>query len=358
MAENNAHDATDEKPQVDATGPVDLQQFPPPPPCPNGFIYTVQQGDTLFLIAQRFGVNLNALIAANPQIPNPNQIFPGQRICVPTGVAVPPPPTTCQGGFIYKVQPGDTLFLIAQRFGVSLNALIAANPQITNPNLIFPGQLICVPTLPSQVPPPPPPPCQNGVLYMVAPGDTLFLIAQQFGVNLQALIAANPQIPNPNLIFPGQLICVPTRASAPISTIECSLLLFRTANVPRGPEVGGVARVFQKARVGANVLIATIGLPAPSTFSGGVFVAWLRNVAPDGRTVKVPLARTNPLLNPRVWAGSLEVGAGRQLAPFHDLIVTAEPTSHVTSPNLNRIVLIGLFAQCQPQSRSVDGGCR
>ena len=260
-----------------------------------------------------------------------------------------PSPPPCPNGFLYTVQPGDTLFLIAQRFGVSLPALINANPQIPNPNVIFPGQLICVPTMPAAPVPPPPPPCPNGVLYMVAPGDTLFLIAQQFGIALQALVAANPQIVNPNVIFPGQLICVPRGSGQAIPTVECSMLLFRTAGVPRGPEAGGVARVFQSARRGASVLIGTIDLPAPSTFGGTTFVAWLRGVAPGGRTVKVPLARTNPLLTPRVWAGSLEVGPCHQLAPFDDLIVTAEVSPDVPSPSLNRIVLIGLFAQCRPQ---------
>jgi spore coat assembly protein SafA len=173
--------------------------------CPPGtFRYTVQQGDTMFLIAQRFGVSLDALIAANPQISNPNLIFPGQVICVPTSPA-PPPPVCPPGTFRYTVRPGDTMFLIAQRFGVSLNALIAANPQISNPNLIFPGQIICVPSAPSAVCPP------GTFRYTVQPGDSMFLIAQRFGVSLNALIAANPQIPNPNRIFPGQIVCVPTR---------------------------------------------------------------------------------------------------------------------------------------------------
>lgn len=52
----------------------------------------------------------------------------------------PPPSVT-----IYVVQPGDTLFLIAQRFNVSLQAIEKANPQITDPNLIFPGQQIFIP---------------------------------------------------------------------------------------------------------------------------------------------------------------------------------------------------------------------
>jgi spore coat assembly protein SafA len=66
---------------------------PPAPPvhcC--GFVYTVQKGDSLFLIAQRFKIPLQELIAANPQIPNPALIFVGQKICVPTKKPHPPHP--------------------------------------------------------------------------------------------------------------------------------------------------------------------------------------------------------------------------------------------------------------------------
>lgn len=61
-----------------------------------------------------------------------------------TKQVIPPPPTVCPG-ILVEVRPGDTLFLIAQRFGVSLTAIIQANPQIPNPRLIFPGQVVCVP---------------------------------------------------------------------------------------------------------------------------------------------------------------------------------------------------------------------
>ena len=177
---------------------------PSPGPCPpNTFAYTVQPGDTMFLIAQRFGVNLDALIAANPQIPNPNQIRPGQIVCVPTGTQ--PPPGECPpNSFVYIVQPGDTMFFIAQRFGITLNALIAANPQIPNPNQIRPGQRICVPRSPGACPP-------GSTRYTVQPGDSMFTIARRFGVSLDALIRANPQISNPSLIFPGQQLCIPPR---------------------------------------------------------------------------------------------------------------------------------------------------
>ena len=46
-------------------------------------VYTVKKGDTLWGIAKRFGVSLTALITANPQIKNPNLIYPGDRVYIP-----------------------------------------------------------------------------------------------------------------------------------------------------------------------------------------------------------------------------------------------------------------------------------
>lgn len=103
----------------------------------------------MFFIAQRFGVTLQALINANPHIADPNLIFPGDVLCVPGAEPVPDCriPKRCPRGFRdrYTVKPGDTMFLIAQRFDVSLQALIAANPHIADPNLIFPCDVLCVP---------------------------------------------------------------------------------------------------------------------------------------------------------------------------------------------------------------------
>ena len=116
----------------------------------------------------------------------------GARSHVSVATLVPSDPIAVE---THVVQPGDTLGGIAERFGVSLGALEAANPQITNPDLIFPGQLIRIPA--------------NVVTYVIQPGDILGGIADRFGVSLGALEAANPQITNPDLINPGQVIKIP-----------------------------------------------------------------------------------------------------------------------------------------------------
>lgn len=175
--------------------------------------YIIQRGDTLLSIASRFGTTVQSILAANPQITNPNLIVVGQVIIIPgaaPGPPSPPPPPPPPGGpGTYVVQRGDTLSAIARRFGTTVQAILAANPQITNPNLIFPGQVLAIPGAgPGPEPPPPPPPPPPGGTYVVQRGDTLTVIARRFGTTIQAILVLNPQITNPNVIFPGQVIRV------------------------------------------------------------------------------------------------------------------------------------------------------
>ncbi len=123
----------------------------------------------------------------------------------------------------YVVQPGDTFFGIARRFGVSVTALQAANPQITNINLIFVGQILRVPTVQPTPTPSPTPPPPGARQFIVQAGNTLNIIAALFGTTVQAILAANPQITNPNLIFPGQVLTIPAAAPTPTPT-ECPFL--------------------------------------------------------------------------------------------------------------------------------------
>lgn len=113
-----------------------------------GDTYVVQRGDYLAKIARNCGVTLTALLNANPQISNRNLIFPGQVLNIPDGTE----PASVTGGSIYIVKPGDTLNKIAARFGITLTALLNANPSITNANRIEAGQQIRLPEGAIQVP--------------------------------------------------------------------------------------------------------------------------------------------------------------------------------------------------------------
>lgn len=108
---------------------------PPPKPTPppaDYITYVVQSGDTLSEIAVRYGTTYQALAALN-NISDPNLIHPGQTIRVPEKSGPAPQ--------YYTIRSGDTLSEIAVRFGTSVAALMSLNG-ITNPNLIYAGNTI------------------------------------------------------------------------------------------------------------------------------------------------------------------------------------------------------------------------
>lgn len=106
-------------------------------------IYVVSPGDTLGSIAQSFGVSVAELQDLN-DIADPNQIFVGQELRIRTSVSSNEEPAASDQERTYVVQQGETLFKIALRFGVTLEALEAAN-DITDPNKVYPGQVLKIP---------------------------------------------------------------------------------------------------------------------------------------------------------------------------------------------------------------------
>jgi LysM repeat protein len=162
----------------------------------NGYAtYTVARGDTLKSLAARYNTTMNVLGNLNG-IYNYDLIYEGQRLTVPlasTNPAPAPQPAPAAGG-TYTVQWGDTMRKIAARMNVNVNDLIAVNPQLWNPNLIYAGQIINLP--------------QSASSYTIQRGDTLKIIAARYGTTLNNLLALNPQIWNADWIFAGQVIRV------------------------------------------------------------------------------------------------------------------------------------------------------
>jgi LysM repeat protein len=170
--------------------------------------YTVKWGDWLNKIAAENGTTVQAILAVNPGL-NPNRIYPGQVINLPapgggssssTSSAPSGSPST------YTVQRGDWLYALARRFGVSVAALLGANPGI-NPNFLFPGQVLNIPSSGNPPPGDGNPPPSSGT-YTVQPGDTLFSIAVRFHTTIYALQIKN-NLANPNFIYPGQVLTIP-----------------------------------------------------------------------------------------------------------------------------------------------------
>ncbi|MCE9647861.1 MAG: LysM peptidoglycan-binding domain-containing protein [Chloroflexi bacterium] len=156
----------------------------------NGYAtYVVAKGDTLKSLAARFGTSMDTLGTLN-SLTNYNLIYEGQRLTVPSGAAVPVPPPSPAG--TYTIQSGDTLRKIAGRINSTVNDILAVNPQITNADTIYAGQIINLPA--------------STLYYTVQSGDTMKKIAARFGTTLDSLITINPQIPDINRIFVGQVI--------------------------------------------------------------------------------------------------------------------------------------------------------
>ncbi len=113
--------------------------------------YYVKTGDTMWKIANRLGIPLSTLIAANPHIADPNVLNVGAILYLPTGAQT----GTAMGGpfaggysgatWPYTVKKGDSMWKIAKNHGVSFADLLAANSHIADPNTIMPGMVINVP---------------------------------------------------------------------------------------------------------------------------------------------------------------------------------------------------------------------
>ena len=105
-------------------------------------VYTVSDGDTLYSIAEKYDLPVSLLMRVNC-IDNPYNLQIGTRLCIPgTEEQLPKPPSSCK--MKHTVVPGDTLYLIAKKHSIRLDALMRANPDMDPYNLMI-GTELCIP---------------------------------------------------------------------------------------------------------------------------------------------------------------------------------------------------------------------
>jgi len=160
-------------------------------------IHVVQWGETISVIASRYGVTIEAILVANG-LADPNFIYVGQRLTIPASGA------SSRGGQ-HVVAPGETLTSIAVRYGTTVAALAAANG-LRDTDFIYVGQVLVIPGG-----------TWSGwdtsgggcaVYHTVQYGDTLSGIAWRYGTTTNALMQANSLYSD--FIYQGQRLCIPT----------------------------------------------------------------------------------------------------------------------------------------------------
>lgn len=223
--------------------------------------YQVKPGESLFLIGQKFGISAEQIQNANGL--NSTEIYPGQKLYIPSDQA-------------YTVKSGDTLYLIAKKYGISYQQLMQHNGLTYD--YIEPGQILAIPNSNNTT--------NNNNQYIVKPGDTLFLIGRSFEVSFQEIQELNNLTTTE--IQPGQVLQIPTKSHqitrsvntvsrGGISRDDITLLARTVYSEARGEPYEGQVAV-------ASVVLNRVKHPNfPNTIRGVIFEPLAFSAVADGQ---------------------------------------------------------------------------
>lgn len=131
----------------------------------------------------------------------------------------------------------------------------------------------------------------------------MFLIAQRLGISLNQLIQANPHIANPNLIFPGDVLCVPFKLFFP-----CCQILSPVSAVPPVPADARGAVLIRLVNAGEkhSLSILAAGLASPANYGDFDIYEGFFSIPEIGGGFGFILHPTPE--NPPTWAGTITIG--------------------------------------------------
>lgn len=173
---------------------------------PNENIYIVKSGDTLYSIANKYGMSVQELKDLNKLTSNTLSI--GQQLVV----------SEANAGTLdtYTVKAGDTLYSIANKYGLTVNELKQLN-NLTS-DILSIGQVLNISNSNTSLP---------SNTYIVKSGDSLYSIAKKYGITVDALKSANGK--TSNLLSIGEILVIPTTTTTRTYTVKAGDSLWKIA---------------------------------------------------------------------------------------------------------------------------------
>ncbi|ULO08698.1 LysM peptidoglycan-binding domain-containing protein [Paenibacillus sp. 19GGS1-52] len=205
---------------------------------------------------------------------------------------------------IHIVKTGDTLYLLSQKYGVPLEKIIEANPQISNPNVLAIGDKVKIPSAPVPVP-------DNSEVYYkhtVKQGDTLWKLSKAWGIPLKEMIEANPQLKNPNALMTGEVVNIPKKATS---------LPVQSSDLP--PNASNAANNVDKTQIGGKTYTGPIEEPVETA-----------TPAPIPAPVNIP--KPTPNVAAEVTPAPVPVplpNKPAEVSPIHEKMVTETQSLYV-----------------------------
>lgn len=163
--------------------------------------YKVQSGDTFYLISLRYGVSAASLMKANNATES-TILYPGKFITIPSAT---PSSAPTDNHRIHTVVPGETYWSISQKYGVSFIKLLEVN-QATDKSWLNIGDKVILPVSVQPVPNP------QTTLHTVQAGDTFYLLSQKYKVSLTELMQINHATAS-TVLYIGQKLQIPQVAA-------------------------------------------------------------------------------------------------------------------------------------------------
>ena len=174
----------------------------------------------------------------------------------------------------HLVQPGENLFRIGLKYGLTVEAVMQANG-LYNPNVVYVGQSLCIPgNVPAPVPNPQPPSCN--FYYTLKWGDTLSGIAARYGTTIATLMQTN-NIANANYVYAGMIILIPCapKPSGGATTPTTTYSQWKGEYFNNADLAGAPSLTRNDANIGFNW---GQGWPHPKLAADNYSVRWTRSI--------------------------------------------------------------------------------